>query len=172
MASKKCLIIPTSYDDLLESFDQLRKFFKTELSYSTEELRNLSENDIDTNNFIDQYDYFLIIISNNFSLEIDIPRYFHVLENIQKSGKKYWCVCDQKTIYARTMLRDLKILTPYLNCLPYPTPDIINLIEIYHVMTKENILDPEVRFGNWVHPYRTTEELTEYFFTQVAYLHE
>lgn len=172
MASKKCLIIPTSYDDLLESFDQLKKFFKTELSYDIEELKNLSENDIDTKLFLDQYDYFLIIISNRFSLNIDINRYFQVLEDIQKSGKRYWCVCDQKTIYARTMLRDLKILTSYLNCLPYPTPDIINLIEVYHVMTKENISDPEDRFGNWVHPYRTTEELTEYFFTQVAYLHE
>jgi hypothetical protein len=172
MASKKCLIIPTSYDDLLESFDQLKKFFKTELSYDIEELKNLSENDIDTKFFLDQYDYFLIIISNRFSLNVDINRYFQVLEDIQKSGKRYWCVCDQKTIYARTMLRDLKILTSYLNCLPYPTPDIINLIEVYHVMTKENISDPEDRFGNWVHPYRTTEELTEYFFTQVAYLHE
>ncbi|MDQ9038767.1 hypothetical protein RFH07_19640 [Acinetobacter seifertii] len=153
----------------MDSFSILKRSLKTK-GLSIELLQNLSIQDIDSKKFLDDFEYFFIIISNNFSLEVDITSYFQVLEDIQKSGKRYWSVCDQRTIYARTMLRDLKLLSSYLDCLPYSVPDVIYLIAIYHVMTKEHHLDPETRIGNWVHPYRITEELTEYFFTQVTYL--
>lgn len=176
MNLRKCLIISTSYDDLLESFDQLKRSFQTvrddEHDYVIEIIKDLPEARLESRILLNEYDYFLIIISDNFSLELDTVKFFQVLEDIQRSGKQYWCVCDQRTIYARTLLRDLKLLNPYLDCLPYPMPDIVYLLSAYHLMTKEYIKDPEKRYGNWVHPYRSTEELTEYFYTQVVYLNE
>lgn len=171
MTSDKCLIISTSYDDLLDSFSTLKRTLKTR-GFKINELKNIDQDDIDSKKFLSEYDYFFFVISNSFSPEIEIEKFLEVLENIQLSGKKYWCVCDQQTIYARTLLRDLKILSSYIDCLPYHVPNIIYLIFIYHMLTKENILDAEQRVGNWVHPYRTTEELPEYFFTQIGYLND
>lgn len=168
MDSKKCLLVSTSYDDLLDSFSILKRTLKTQ-GYMVDELREINIKGKNSKEILEAYDYFFFVISNNLSHEVEIEEYLQILEEIQRSEKNYWSVCDQRTIYARTMLRDLKILFPYLDCVLYSVPEIIYLMLIYHMLTKETIRDPEKRSGNWVHPYRTTEELAEYFFTQIGY---
>lgn len=164
---EKILIISTSYADVESEITEFIMVLKT-IGFEVEQAKDIASNLLTDQAFIKQYKYFFCIITNAWEDHLSQTDFLKTIELINNSGNQYWTVCDQKTIYARTILREINDL----NDLPskFESHYIYFLIHIYHVFTKEIITDPDQRIGNWVHPYRVLEEVNKYFSTQFEYL--
>jgi len=163
---EKILIISTSYSDIETEIKEFIMVLKT-IGFEVEQAKDIDVSLLRDSSFMEQYKCFFCIITNAWENNLSQLDFVKVIELINNNEKPYWTVCDQKTIYARTLLREIKDL----NDLPakFEKHYVYFLIHIYHIFTKEHIRDPDQRFGNWVHPYRVLEEVNKYFSTQFEY---
>ena len=164
---EKILIISTSYSDIESELNEFIMVLNT-IGFQVDQADNISSEHLKNPSFIQQYKYFFCIISNSWQSKISQEDFIKIVELINNTENKYWTVCDQKTIYARTLLRELDDL----NDLPskFEKHYVYFLIHIYHIFTKDHISNPDERVGNWVHPYRVIEDINQYFSTQFEYI--
>lgn len=163
---EKTLIISTSYSDVDSEIKQIAMILKT-VGFEVDIAKNIPSESLSDDSFIQQYKYYFCLITNNWEQEISQEVFLKAIELINDSGNQYWTVCDQRTIYARTILKDLEDISDLPS--KFKKHYIYILIHIYHVFTKEHITDPDSRSGNWVHPYRVLKEINKYFSVQIEY---
>jgi hypothetical protein len=163
---EKILIISTSYSDIETEIKEFIMVLST-IGFEVEQAINIDASLLTDSSFMQQYKCFFCIITNTWENNLSQQDFIKAIELINLNNRPYWTVCDQKTIYARTILREINDLDDLPS--KFEKHYVYFLIHIYHIFTKEHIVDPDHRFGNWVHPYRILEEVNKYFSTQFEY---
>ncbi|MDV7575107.1 hypothetical protein ACJOWW_18130 [Acinetobacter baumannii] len=161
----KILLISTSYTNIESVIDELIISVNSLSSLELIIAKDLSKNEI--LDAISNSLYVFSIITDQWDNSLIFEEYKEIITEINLNKTRYWCVCDQKTIYARTILNELKFLD---NLPELPEHDIKFLIDIYHTFIKNHEPEPSKRVGNWVHPYRTLDEISFYFVNQLVYV--
>ena len=159
----RVLLISTSYTNIESVIDDLT------ISLNAPSLELITAKDLSKSEILGAIGnslYVFSIITDQWDNPLTFEEYKEVITEINLNKTPYLCVCDQKTIYARTILNELKFLDDLSDL---PEHDVKLLIDIYHTFIKHHEPEPSNRTGNWVHPYRTLEEISFYFVNQLVY---